>query len=86
MVTAMTKQSKDKASAKTFYRCLKTDLFHSILGFISGIYPPAGIIILIIFIIYETLDKEKITETIGDFLEYLLGFVLGHLLLHFLAK
>lgn len=56
-------------------------IIHSILGLITPIIAqkllPPAIAIIIVFTAYEATEKENPVSTIGDFVEFLIGFAIG---------
>lgn len=48
-------------------------LFHFILGFITPIVPRLGLIITMIYFLYQSWEKEKINAKRGDVIEFLIG-------------
>jgi len=63
---------------KTYLFDDKRSLGHALLGFISAIIPfHLGIIILISYTIYEIKEPENAVSTVGDLVEFIIGFMLG---------
>jgi len=57
-----------------------TDLFHFFLGFFiicinRIVIPLLSLVIMLVFIVYETRQEEDIVVTTIDFVEYILGFL-----------
>jgi len=64
-----------------------TDFFHALLGFVSAIlirFPYGSVValaILIIFLIYESIQKEESTKSYQDILEFVVGWVIGAIII-----
>jgi hypothetical protein len=56
-----------------------TDLIHFVLGLIAGLLKPSyiSLVILAVYTIYQTLERESIAETTTDFVEFIIGFLFG---------
>ena len=60
-----------------------TDLFHIFLGFITGFLyhfkplTPISLVIALAFTIYEASEREALHQTYFDFIEFLVGFMIG---------
>lgn len=56
-------------------------VWHSILGFILGVlskkYYWFVLIMTVVYIVYQCLEKERPVSTVGDIVEFLVGYVLG---------
>ena len=51
---------------------------HAILGIISAIVPVyLGIPIIISYVVYEVKEPENPIATIGDIVEFIIGFIIG---------
>ncbi len=55
-------------------------LFHFILGVVCANSPRLSLIIVPVFSIYQLLEKEDPCSKVGDFIEFLLGFLVGLIL------
>ncbi|GAB6102376.1 hypothetical protein JCM16138_15990 [Thermococcus atlanticus] len=55
----------------------KRSIFHSILGFASAFLLVYGLLVLVIFTVYEVREKEAPVATVGDVVEFLIGYVAG---------
>lgn len=55
----------------------KKSWWHAFLGVISGLVPFFGILILTIYIFYQIREKEDFIAKLGDFIEFLVGWVYG---------
>lgn len=66
------------SSAKKLRRArdVACDVVHFIAGFITYFFPP----LLLIFFVYQVLEKEKTVEKVGDFLEFILGLIFAVLI------
>jgi hypothetical protein len=55
------------------------DLWHSIVGFLAGLFynKIEGLMIYLAFVIYEILESEDELQTIRDLLMFFVGFGLG---------
>jgi len=63
---------------KTYLFDDKRSLGHAVFGFISAIVPFwLGIIIIISYTIYEVKEPENAVSTVGDLMEFVVGFMLG---------
>lgn len=47
--------------------------FHFLLGFLVPFWGAYGLIIVVIYFLYQCLEKEKRINKIGDFIEFLTG-------------
>ena len=60
-----------------------TDYFHALLGFIAAVHMlfPYGwtgtLTILLAFIVYESMQKEKSITTTQDLVEFIVGWLFG---------
>jgi len=58
---------------------------HAALGFAARFLawrtPYASAVLIIVYIIYEVLELEKKANKLGDFVEFLLGYVLADVIL-----
>jgi len=48
-------------------------IFHLLLGFITPITPRLGLIIALIYFLYQSWEKEKMRDKRGDVIEFLIG-------------
>jgi hypothetical protein len=72
---------------KKFFKTLKS-IFHCILGIVCGIFasikilifPVVSFLLLLTFIIYETIEEEPEYETTKNFVELFTGIFLGRLI------
>jgi len=60
-----------------------TDYFHALLGFVAAVHMlfPYGwtgtLAILIVFIAYESMQKEEPTKSYQDIVEFIVGWLFG---------
>lgn len=54
-----------------------TDFWHLFLGIISGLIPPIGVVIAIIYLIYQHREDEDFIQTIKDIEVYIIGCMIG---------
>ncbi len=52
-------------------------LVHIILGIFASIFPLIGIMITMIYLFYQYIDTEDVAEKKGDLIEYILGILIG---------
>jgi len=50
---------------------------HLLLGAITPLFNGLGYIIFLIFLIYQIFEKEDVYHKLGDFIEYLIGFIIS---------
>ncbi|AFL94733.1 hypothetical protein CL1_0525 [Thermococcus cleftensis] len=55
----------------------KRSVFHTILGFASAFLLVYGLLVLVIYLVYEVREKEYPVATVGDVVEFLVGYVCG---------
>ena len=55
----------------------KRSLLHTVLGFLSAFTLAWGLLILVIFTLYEVREKEAPVATVGDVVEFIIGYVYG---------
>ncbi|NJE13872.1 hypothetical protein, partial [Thermococcus sp. LS2] len=55
----------------------KRSLWHTFLGFISAFTLAYSIVILLLFTLYQVREREKPTSTLGDVVEFVIGYVYG---------
>ena len=55
----------------------KRSVLHTVLGFLSAFILVWGLLILVIFTVYEVREKEAPVATVGDVVEFLIGYVYG---------
>ena len=65
---------------KTWFPHL-TDYIHLAYGIVCGLlltlFPVASLILTLSYMVYQLVEREPITETYNDLIEFLTGFVLG---------
>ena len=59
----------------------RNSIIHFALGTITPFTKLLGVLIFLSFLIYETLEIENPVSTLGDFIEYVMGFLFGILLM-----
>jgi len=52
-------------------------IIHFCLGIIASIIPILNIIIVLSFIIYQLFEEEYALYKLGDFIEFIMGFIAG---------
>lgn len=55
----------------------KKSVWHALLGFISAFTLLYSIIIITIFTIYQIREREDKNKTLGDFIEFVIGYIYG---------
>ncbi|WP_324735312.1 hypothetical protein VFC49_09200 [Thermococcus sp. SY098] len=55
----------------------KRSLWHAFLGFVSAFALIYSLLILLIYTVYQIREKEKPTATLGDIVEFLIGYIYG---------
>lgn len=55
----------------------KKSLLHFLTGIATARLGPAGILIIIIFVIYQKREREPYLNKLGDFIEFILGILAG---------
>ena len=55
----------------------KRSILHTVLGFLSAFTLAWGLLILVIFTVYEVREKEAPVATVGDVVEFIIGYVYG---------
>ena len=63
----------------------KRSVLHTVLGFFSGFLLGWSLLVLVIFTAYEVRENENPTATLGDVVEFLIGYVYGLAVLVWLA-
>jgi len=63
----------------------RRSVLHSILGFASAFLLVYGLVILLIYLVYEVREKEAPVATVGDVVEFLVGYVYGLAVLVWIA-
>lgn len=63
----------------------RNSLFHAVLGFFSAFLLGWSLLVLVIFTAYEVREPEDPTATVGDVVEFLLGYIYGLAVLVWLA-
>jgi hypothetical protein len=61
-----------------------TDWFHAFVGFVVVVlarlgYWLAGLIILVVFVVYQSLEAETVEESYFDLVQMLVGALFGYL-------
>jgi len=55
----------------------KKSIAHTLLGFISAFTLVYSLIILLLFILYQIREREKGIYTLGDVMEFVIGYIYG---------
>jgi len=55
----------------------KRSLWHAFLGFVSAFALVYSLLILLIYTVYQIREKEKPASTLGDIVEFLVGYIYG---------
>jgi len=63
----------------------KRSVLHTVLGFASAFLLIYGLVVFFIYLVYEVREKEAPVATVGDVVEFLVGYVAGLALLIWLA-
>ena len=63
---------------KTYLFDDKRSVGHAVLGFISAVAPaPIAPIIIVGYVTYEVMELEDPVATVGDIVEFIVGFMIG---------
>ena len=58
-------------------------IFHTVFGFIIALFgkdiPVISAILIIAYVVYEIMEKERAVATVGDVVEMMVGFMIGSL-------
>lgn len=58
-------------------------VFHAVFGFIISLFgksiPMISALLIIVYVVYEALEKERAVATVGDVVEFMIGFMIGSL-------
>jgi small-conductance mechanosensitive channel len=61
------------------------DFWHFLLGFMTFLmfkyFWVFSVLLLVIYLVYQSVEKEPTTQTLRDFLSYILGFIFGFIVL-----
>jgi len=63
----------------------KRSVLHTVLGFASAFSLIYGLVIFLVYLVYEVREKEAPVATVGDVVEFLVGYVVGLAFLVWLA-
>ncbi|CAI1492053.1 conserved protein of unknown function [Thermococcus nautili] len=63
----------------------KRSILHTVLGFASAFLLIYGLAVFLIYLVYEVREKEAPISTIGDVVEFLVGYVAGLAVILWLA-
>lgn len=55
----------------------KRSVWHAFLGFLAAFTLAYGLVILLLYTIYQVREKEAPVATVGDVVEFLIGYVYG---------
>ncbi|ALM76472.1 hypothetical protein [Thermococcus barophilus] len=55
----------------------KRSIWHAFLGFISAFALVYSLLVLLIYTVYQIREKEKPVSTLGDIVEFLIGYIYG---------
>ena len=63
---------------KTYLFDDKRSVWHAVMGFISAVIPCyLGIPVIMGYAIYEVMEPENPVATVGDLVEFIIGFMIG---------
>ncbi|RLB79707.1 MAG: hypothetical protein DRH17_13355 [Deltaproteobacteria bacterium] len=61
-----------------------TSVIHVVLGFVSKVLAlicmPLGWVLAIVYMWYQMLDRDEPTKKLGDFIEFMYGYLLADIL------
>ena len=61
----------------------KRSIWHTMLGLLVAVLgkrmPVLGALGIIVYVIYEVIENEKAVSTVGDVIEFIIGFMVGSL-------
>ncbi|NJE04189.1 hypothetical protein [Thermococcus sp. MV11] len=63
----------------------RRSILHTVLGFASAFLLVYGLLVLVIYLVYEVREKEYPVATVGDVVEFLIGYIYGLAVLVWLA-
>ena len=63
----------------------RRSVLHTVLGFASAFLLVYGLAVFLIYLVYEVREKEAPVATVGDVVEFLVGYVVGLAFLVWLA-
>jgi len=63
----------------------KRSLGHALLGFLTAFTLTWGIVILLLYTLYEIREEESPVATVGDVVEFLIGYIYGLAMVVWLA-
>ena len=63
----------------------RRSVFHTVLGLASAFLLVYGLVFLLVYLVYEVREKERPVATVGDVVEFLIGYVAGLAVLFWLA-
>jgi len=55
----------------------KRSILHSLLGFVSAFLLWGSWVVIILFIVYQVTERENPTATLGDVVEFIIGYIYG---------
>lgn len=55
----------------------KRSIWHAFLGFLTAFTLAYGLVILLLYTIYQVREKEYPVATVGDVVEFLVGYIYG---------
>ena len=63
----------------------KRSLWHAFLGFASAFLLVYGLVVLVVYTAYQVRENEAPVATVGDVVEFLIGYVYGLAVLVWIA-
>jgi len=61
----------------------KRSIWHAVLGMLVAVLgkrvPVLSVLGIIVYVIYEVIENEKAVSTVGDVIEFVIGFMIGSL-------
>ena len=55
----------------------KRSILHTLIGFLSAFTLAWGLVILVIYTLYEIREEESPVATLGDVVEFIIGYIYG---------
>ena len=63
---------------KTYLFDDKRSIWHAVLGFFVGVFPwYLAVPVVLGYTVYEVKEPEDPTATVGDMVEFIIGFIIG---------
>lgn len=63
----------------------KRSIFHAMLGFLTAFLLQFSLIVILAYVFYQVRERENPVATVGDVVEFLIGYVYGLVFLVWLA-